>query len=185
MTIKINLGCGNDIKSKAESWINVDKYRMRGVDVECDIEEGLPFTDDFADFVLMSHVLEHTFNPMKVLQDVHRMLKPGGTLKIVVPHMDAPPTWHLNHHHFFNEYTLNGLFKPARRTGRGVLFKLMDLKIKKSIFIPFPRCKLVPSGLVMVNDSLRKWFGFSLNIGTKQEITWVLKKVQGTGERKI
>jgi len=185
MPIKINLGCGDDIRPKSEGWINVDKQKMSGVDAICDIETGLPFADDFADFILMSHVLEHTFKPMKVLHDVHRVLKPDGILKIIVPHMDAPSTWHLNHHHFFNEYSLNGLFKPSCRTSRGVLFKLLDLKIERSMFIPFPRCKLVPSGLITVNDSLRKLFGINLNIGTKREIIWVLKKVKRNDAKKI
>jgi SAM-dependent methyltransferase len=38
------------------------------------------------DFVLASHVLEHVANPLRALQEWTRVLKPQGTLLVVVPH---------------------------------------------------------------------------------------------------
>jgi SAM-dependent methyltransferase len=37
------------------------------------------------DFVLASHVLEHCANPLKALKEWRRILKPGGTLFMVLP----------------------------------------------------------------------------------------------------
>ncbi len=37
------------------------------------------------DFVLASHVLEHVANPLKALKEWHRVLKPGGSLLILLP----------------------------------------------------------------------------------------------------
>jgi SAM-dependent methyltransferase len=37
------------------------------------------------DFVLASHVLEHTANPLRALQEWKRVLIPGGTLLVIVP----------------------------------------------------------------------------------------------------
>ena len=41
------------------------------------------------DFVLSSHMLEHTANPLKALIEAKRVLKPNGALFLVVPHKDG------------------------------------------------------------------------------------------------
>src|SRR3569833_417437 len=44
---------------------------------------------DTCDFVLSSHMLEHSANPLKALREWLRVLKPGGTLLLVLPHRDG------------------------------------------------------------------------------------------------
>ena len=41
------------------------------------------------DFVLSSHMLEHTANPLGALAEWRRLLRPGGALVLVVPHRDG------------------------------------------------------------------------------------------------
>jgi predicted SAM-dependent methyltransferase len=41
------------------------------------------------DFILSSHMLEHTANPLKALLEWTRVLKEGGFLVIIVPHKDT------------------------------------------------------------------------------------------------
>lgn len=41
------------------------------------------------DFVVSSHMLEHSANPLKVLQSWNRVLKPEGALLLVLPHRDS------------------------------------------------------------------------------------------------
>jgi len=41
------------------------------------------------DFVLSSHMLEHTTNPLRALAEWRRVLRPGGTLVLVVPARDG------------------------------------------------------------------------------------------------
>ena len=48
--------------------------------------EHLPFKDKFFDTVVMGDVLEHVKNEQQTLAEVHRVLKPGGTLVLSVPH---------------------------------------------------------------------------------------------------
>src|SRR5262249_49231105 len=49
--------------------------------------EALPFCDESFDRVLSVVVLEHTSQPGRVIQEFQRVLKPGGTVHMVVPHM--------------------------------------------------------------------------------------------------
>ncbi len=84
----LNLGCGYNIRpSTGEvTWINLDREARAGVDIAADLELGLPmFEPDTFDFVLALHVLEHIHNFLPLMQDIHRVLKPEGTLVIKVP----------------------------------------------------------------------------------------------------
>lgn len=49
----------------------------------------LGVADGSYDFVLSSHMIEHTANPLKALHEWRRILKPGGALVMVAPHKDA------------------------------------------------------------------------------------------------
>ena len=57
---------------------------MRNVDHKVDIQE-LPFADATYDFVFASHVLEHIPDDLKALQEIRRILKPGGIAVLPVP----------------------------------------------------------------------------------------------------
>ena len=82
--IKLNLGCGNDIK---EGFQNYDKYpvndSVKYIDLNC---LPLPFDDNSIDFIFMEDVFEHLdVNRFDFIQDIHRILKPSGKVKIIVP----------------------------------------------------------------------------------------------------
>ncbi len=52
------------------------------------LEQGLPeISNDLYDIVLCSHVLEHICFPTRLLNDLHRVLKPEGTLIIALPNI--------------------------------------------------------------------------------------------------
>jgi SAM-dependent methyltransferase len=61
--------------------------------------EQLPYTDAFFDGVLLLDVLEHVRREGSVLDEVYRVLKPGGTLVVSVPNkgllawLDALNVW--------------------------------------------------------------------------------------------
>jgi len=56
-------------------------------DIVCDFNaEGLgPVADGSQDFVVASHVLEHLADPIGMLCEMHRVLRPGGTLLLFLP----------------------------------------------------------------------------------------------------
>lgn len=48
--------------------------------------DGLRAIEDASqDFVIASHVLEHVANPVALLGDIHRVLRPGGILLLLLP----------------------------------------------------------------------------------------------------
>jgi glycosyltransferase involved in cell wall biosynthesis len=50
--------------------------------------DWLPFADESQDFVVSSHVLEHFPDAIKALVEWDRVVRPGGTLFMIVPHKE-------------------------------------------------------------------------------------------------
>jgi len=84
----INLGCG---KTKIPGSIGMDRVNILGyVDIVHDLNKfPYPQTKNSVDEVHMYHVLEHLDKPIKVIEEIHRILKNGGKLYIRVPHFSS------------------------------------------------------------------------------------------------
>src|SRR5205823_14453615 len=74
---RLNWGCGN---SGEPGWINSDIKEGPGVDISCDIRDGLPIESDSLDYIVSVHALPMiTYGDLvPVLKELGRMLKPGG-----------------------------------------------------------------------------------------------------------
>ena len=80
---KLNIGCGPSIK---EGYINIDKADF--ADLQLDLEDAvLPFSDNSISEIIAEQVLEHIHNFIPLMNELHRVLKPMGSLKITVPHV--------------------------------------------------------------------------------------------------
>lgn len=56
--------------------------------------EKLPFSDNSIDRLVATHILEHVYRPHEVIREWNRVLKPGGTLSILIP-TDPGVAWRL------------------------------------------------------------------------------------------
>lgn len=96
----LDLG-GNKIRKRGQ--FDIERYDLRVVyanlsatkrpDVQAEAEH-VPFEDSCFDAVLCSELLEHVPNPLTVLNEVYRVLRPGGVLLICVPflsHIHSDP----------------------------------------------------------------------------------------------
>jgi len=107
--MKINLGCGKDIR---EGWVNVDRVKIDGVDIVHDLNKfPYPFKSNSADYISMKHILEHLDDIPKVMEEIHRILKPYGKVEIIVPYYKSTaavtdPT----HKHLFTEHSMDFFF---------------------------------------------------------------------------
>jgi SAM-dependent methyltransferase len=85
--MKLNLGCG---RAHLAGWVNVDSVRLPGVDVVADLdfcrEKPLPFPNDSVDEFLLSHVIEHLGDPLGLMQELHRIARPGARATIRCPY---------------------------------------------------------------------------------------------------
>lgn len=55
------------------------------LDLQCDLREPLPFADASFDTVVLTDVLEHLAYPDRLMGEIARVLRPGGSLVLGVP----------------------------------------------------------------------------------------------------
>jgi predicted SAM-dependent methyltransferase len=84
---RLHWGCGSITPA---GWVNSDKKGGPGVDVACDIRSGLPLAADSFDYVVSIHALQDLpyLEVVPALRELHRVLKPGGWLRLGLPDLD-------------------------------------------------------------------------------------------------
>lgn len=80
----LNLGCGY---RPMKGWINVDRARGPEVQVVWDLRKALPFPSDSCSAIFSEHVIEHIpkEDAQNLLNECHRVLQPGGILRLSTP----------------------------------------------------------------------------------------------------
>ncbi len=81
---RIESGIGIDFKVKPMRFQNIQTVQLR-------LAEALPFEAASFDVVTMLAVLEHIEHEKPILQEIYRVLKPGGRLVLTVPSIWAQP----------------------------------------------------------------------------------------------
>ncbi len=103
---KLNMGSG---RRTYEGFLNADIARVPGVEVICDFSHfPWPFRDNAFDEVLAIDVIEHLPNTIRVMEEVHRVTRPGGKVTIKVPHYKSRNAYKdPTHVRFFMEETFD------------------------------------------------------------------------------
>lgn len=87
-------GYGVDRSSLAE------KYCPEATICTADLElEPIPYSDNYFDVVYSKSVIEHFYYPEKLVQEIYRVLKPGGLV------ITLCPSWEFNYRNYFEDYT--------------------------------------------------------------------------------
>lgn len=81
--MKLNLGSSRDL---LEGFLNVDCRELDGVDFVCDLNQyPWPWSDNSIDEIFIAHTLEHLKDGVCAMKEMHRILKPEGKIKVIVP----------------------------------------------------------------------------------------------------
>ncbi|MGD0539166.1 MAG: methyltransferase domain-containing protein [Verrucomicrobiota bacterium] len=138
MTLKLNLGCG---QKYLPGYVNCDVLPQVKADRYFDLNRfPYPFESGCADEIWMDNVLEHLDDVVGVMGELHRLLRPGGRLRLLVPY--AKSDWAYQdptHKHFFTEQTMNYFCDGWNY----------------SYYVPF-RFRLIEARLYADRDNLRK-----------------------------
>lgn len=84
-TIIIDLGSYN--RRFFPKVINIDMFDEGETDIVTDITKPLPIESNSVDFVACTTVLEHVSNPQFVVDEIFRVLRPGGVVWSDIPFM--------------------------------------------------------------------------------------------------
>ncbi|MEX2260911.1 MAG: class I SAM-dependent methyltransferase [Bryobacteraceae bacterium] len=80
----LDVGCG---VRKAPGSIGIDRNPNTNADVVCDLDRRpYPFADNSFDRVLATHVIEHLSDVIGTMEEFHRMVRKGGTIRVETPH---------------------------------------------------------------------------------------------------
>lgn len=85
--VLVNLGCGSRYHTE---WLNFDIHSLSPDVRTCNLVEGIPLPDDSCDAVYNAALLEHlpSRQAENFLGECHRILKPGGILRVGVPDLE-------------------------------------------------------------------------------------------------
>lgn len=153
----LDFGCGSKpyetLFEKAETYTGVDiessghQHSESRIDVFYD-GRNLPFPDNHFDSVVCFDVFEHVFNIDEVLEEIARVLRPGGKILLSVPF-----AWDEHEIPFdFARYTSFGLMSVLERNGYTVvaLTKTTTYFLAISqIFIAYLEQCVLPKGRVL------------------------------------
>lgn len=120
----LDVGCGTN---KHESAIGIDNNPRTNADIIHDLGDiPYPLAANEFDLVVSNHVVEHVPDVMAFISELHRITKPGGSIRLLTPHYTNPdwandPT-HRNH---INSYTFNTFM-----AGRQVFDFYTDVQLK-------------------------------------------------------
>ena len=128
----LDLGCGN---KKRPGAIGIDFNSRTAADVIHDLNV-FPYPLERSSFeeIYLDNTLEHLDDVIRVIEEVHRICKPGGLVKVIVPYFRShwayiDPT----HKHFF---TVNSFayFDPNNLICIRYAYSLARFKVEQVVF---------------------------------------------------
>ena len=84
--INLELGGG---QNKKTGFLNIDILPGPGVDIVCDISQGLPLKDNSVRHVYSRHFLEHIPDTVKLMEEIYRVCQPNALVQIKVPYFKS------------------------------------------------------------------------------------------------
>jgi len=122
-TLRVMQELGWDAEGIDFDPITVENAKSKCLNVHLGTLREQQYDDDSFDAVVMCHVIEHVHDPLDLVRECQRILKPGGRLVILTPNVDSWGHRHFRrawlfldpprHLHLFNQATLRSLAAKA------------------------------------------------------------------------
>lgn len=120
----------------------VENARNKGLCVKCGTLSSQGYPDNHFDVITMSHLIEHVHEPLKLLQECYRILKPGGKLVIVTPNIKAlghtyfKESWlHLDPPRHLHIFTPDSLENITKKAGFNTTHRLTTIRDANGLFL--------------------------------------------------
>ena len=102
----LDVGCGNQKRPGA---IGIDSNPATQADVIHNLDQyPYPFKDNYFDEIYVTHCIEHLDDVVKVMEELHRIGKPGCRVTIDAPYFSGQDAFSdPTHKHFFTSRTFD------------------------------------------------------------------------------
>ncbi len=131
----LEVGCGDGdflVLAEAAGWqvtgieyspdaCKIAQQRLKNGKVSCGELQQAGLASEQFDLCVVSDVIEHDKSPLEFLREIHRLLKPGGTLMIATPSIDSWSVRFMRQN--ANEFKAGRLTYFDRQTIQTALFK--------------------------------------------------------------
>ena len=130
----LDVGCGS---AKHPGAVGLDISADTDADVVHDLDEfPYPIEDDSFDQVLLQDVIEHVREPIKVMDELHRICRPGARIQLRTPHFSSilaysDPT----HLHFYSAEAIRTLSEP--RFAHYTQVRMNVVHVTLDMWLPF------------------------------------------------
>jgi predicted SAM-dependent methyltransferase len=138
--IMLEIGCGDAAhRSKKHIGLDIIDY---GQEFVWNIEEGIPLPDNSVSHIHCSHVLEHLEDLIGVINEMHRVLIPGGELYAIVPSQEHEKAYVPSHIRVFTKWTFDFFqYESYVNEYQSSLWEINELVINERKDI---HCKMTP-----------------------------------------
>ena len=174
--VMLDLGCGN---KKRPGTIGVD-YNSR---VDGDINHDLnclpyPFDTGTVDKVYIDNCLEHLHEPLRVMEEVHRLLRSGGEVQVIVPYFRSPSAFHDPTHKTFYTVESFSYYDPDHVICKRYDYTKAYFKVEKIVFHEHLKSGFVKRILVaLANKWPSRYENMLSSILPLHEVSFYLRKV--------
>ena len=130
----LDVGCGS---AKTPGAVGMDISADTDADIVHSLDE-FPYPLETASFdhVLMQDVLEHVREPIRVIEELHRVLRPGGRLQLRTPHFSSALAYgDPTHKHYFSAMAIRSLAEPRFAHYTPVRFEIVHVTL--DLWLPF------------------------------------------------
>lgn len=130
----LDIGCGS---AKTPGAVGLDISADTAADIVHNLDElPYPIEDASFDQILMQDVIEHVREPIKVLEELHRIARPGARIQLRTPHFSSilaygDPT----HRHYFSTIAIRSLAEPRFAHYTDVRFRVVHITL--DLWLPF------------------------------------------------
>lgn len=165
----LDIGCG---AAKLPGAVGLDISSDTAADIVHDLDEfPYPIEDSSFDQLLLQDVIEHLSAPIRVLEELHRIARPGARIQLRTPHFSSALAYgDPTHRHYFSTIAIRSLAEPRFAHYTDVRFDVVHVTL--DMWLPYRAAGLS----VLFNraqETYEKYFAFvcpTMNIRAEFEV---------------